>query len=479
MVKMFTTNKPAINMTIVGFGQAGNRMADKFAEIKDENGDSVYNCLALNSNTGDMEGLQHIPQENKVSLELGGLGKNPEVAIKTLENNEDASNRLNNFIRKNVRPSDDLVLFFAGLGGGTGTSTIIKAINEFYTFNNKPLINKVLKKIQEAVPPAEFKTNLKKYVAQASKKAEPHFKKIGIVVTLPTRDDGPDVLRQVNDFAQQIWDISRQKNKGIAFVMFADNQHFLDEFRSLEPKDRNGLLNYRDYANTKLVEAFHELNTATTGGGTSYIFDEADFRRLILEHTGSLVINKESKNYKDITKGQDIVDMFVSGVTGSTLHQPIKLRNDDGSIAKVHHAGLLAIVEEKNAVIGDSFIDEARSAVNEILPYNGTLFSGYLTEKNDRETTTYTFYKTDALPERLAKGLVEEWKEYKARQSETNYSEAKIEKIKTDEDEDFDYDIDLSDFEDFIGESEKNVAATKESDILDIDDLDIDKLLND
>ena len=70
MAKSFTKNEIAVNMTMVGFGQAGTRMADEFAKIKNANGQSVYNCLALNSNDGDLDGLEHIPSVNKVSLQF-------------------------------------------------------------------------------------------------------------------------------------------------------------------------------------------------------------------------------------------------------------------------------------------------------------------------------------------------------------------------------------------------------------------------
>ena len=49
-------------MTMVGFGQAGTRMVDKFAEYKHTDGTAVYNCLALNSNDGDLAELKHVPK---------------------------------------------------------------------------------------------------------------------------------------------------------------------------------------------------------------------------------------------------------------------------------------------------------------------------------------------------------------------------------------------------------------------------------
>ena len=122
-------------------------------------GNGIYNCLALNSNDGDLKGLKYIPVDNRVSLNLGGLGKNPQKAMKILEENEEVSDKLKNFIQKEVRVVDDLVLFCAGLGGGTGTSTIIKAIEEFYEFNTKPLINQELKNLQAQ---SDLRKNLKR-----------------------------------------------------------------------------------------------------------------------------------------------------------------------------------------------------------------------------------------------------------------------------------------------------------------------------
>lgn len=52
-----------------------------------------------------------MPKSNQVSLKLGGLGKNPERAVKVLESNEEAKDKLKEFITERVRPTDELVLF--------------------------------------------------------------------------------------------------------------------------------------------------------------------------------------------------------------------------------------------------------------------------------------------------------------------------------------------------------------------------------
>lgn len=477
MAKSFIKNKPAINMTMVGFGQAGTRMADTFAKIKDENGKSVYNCLALNSNDGDLKGLKHIPSGNQVSLNLGGLGKNPQKAIQVLEENEAAKNQLKSFITERVRPTDDLVLFFAGLGGGTGTSTIVKAIEEFYEFNNKPMIKEELTKIQKETDPAEFKANIKKYMKLAIKRAEAKFVKIGVVVTLPLRADGPDTLRQVNDFSQRIWKIANDKTKGIAFVLFADNQYFYDEFKKL-PENQKENENFRDFGNKMIAELIHELNTATTGGGTSVTFDSEDFRRVILEGNGCLVVNRVSKPIRDINNGHDVQAMFLDAMKSSSLHEPIELtkKAEDGSIylSKVHHIGLMAVLDESKS-LGSSFIDDARISIieDDAFSITGTVFSGYLEEKNNHQASVYTFFKTDGLPKRLSAGLVEEFQEFQDRQRAVKFEASTIQTIDINDDDDDDFDLDLAEFglEEVAAAEEENKDEDDGEDI-NIDDLD-------
>lgn len=458
MTKSFITNNPAINMTIVGFGQAGSRIADEFASFKKSDGTPIYNCLALNSNDGDLEGLQYISASNRVSLKLGGLGKNPEKAIKVLEENKEANEILKDFIHKKVRSEDQLVLFFAGLGGGTGTATIVKAISEFYDYHNKPLIKEELIKIKNNVSDEEFRANGKKYLAQAMKQATERFVKIGVIATLPLRSDGPEVLRQVSDFSKQIWNIANDPTKGIAFVTFADNQHFYDKFKDIPEKQRNGVDNYRDYANKEISSIFHELNTATTSGGSTVILDSEDFKRAITEHTGSLVLSKVEVPTNVVNDSKAVAQLFERSLKTNSFHSPIKLTNEiDGKTVtkKVHHVGLLAVLDEKKNYGNGAFIEDAKEIAHEMLPINGVVFNGYIQEKNDFSVTVYTFYKADALPERLETGLVKEYEEFQQRNKEFTYESSTINTIKQEDNvfDGLDFDIDDLGLGDLLGET--------------------------
>lgn len=462
-------------MTLVGFGQAGTRMVDVFASYQYGEGKQSYNCLALNSNEGDLKGLMNIPSENRVSLDLGGLGKNPEKGIKILEENEKAKTKLKEFIREKVRPEDELVLFFAGLGGGTGTSTIVKAISEFYDHHNKPLIEDELKSLIKNEGAEAFKKDQKGFLRRAFKKAEDKFIKIGVVAALPTRNDGPDVLRQVNEFAQEIWKMANDPTKGIAFVMFPDNQYFYEEFKSLSPAQRRMIDNYRDYANLQIAENIHEINTAITGGGATIEMDVQDLKRAWLEHKGCLVLSKKEVPIDKVKDADAITDQFKTTFRASNLHTPIELvkgKDDERIVKKIHHAGILTVIDTKKNYGNGSFIDDTLAHIREEYVVNGTVFYGYAQHKNDFNVTTYTFYKVDGLPERLEKGLYEEFLEYQERSKNVKFEAAGIQSIKKDDEDDLNIDFDSLGLEDFL---EQNGVAVdneqKETDDESIDDL--------
>ncbi|GAA3333632.1 hypothetical protein GCM10020331_098430 [Ectobacillus funiculus] len=93
-------------------------------------------------------------------------------------------------------------------------------------------------------------------------------------------------------------------------------------------------------------------------------------------------------------------------------------KDDHGNIvtSKIHHFGMLAVLDQPKG-FGDAFIDDAKADIIQRLPIRETVFNGYIVSKNDFNTSVYTFFKTEALPTRLAKGLVEEYKEYQEKKT--------------------------------------------------------------
>ncbi|RED76101.1 cell division protein FtsZ [Cohnella phaseoli] len=461
---------PSIATTVVGFGQAGSRIADKFAGFKTADGKTVYVTHALNSNDGDLAELKYIPLENRVSLKLGGMGKDPEKGLRVLEENENARAILRDFIRNKVKPTDELTLFIAGLGGGSGTSTIIKAIEEFHDHHNNSLLKAKLLEIKENVGHEEFSRNVRKYQVEAFQQVRQKYKKVGVIVTIPTRSDGPDVLRQVSSFASKIWEITKNKTKGIAFTIFADNQMFYDRFQSISSDGRYN--NYRDFANAELSSIFHEINVGSNIGGTSVTIDSNDFRRVIMEHNGCLILNRVEQNAKTVTNATELKQLFLSSLESNNFHDPIRLEEETEneetkSYAKVFHVGLLAIIPPELNHIGSSFIDDAKEEISSRLPLQGTIFSGFLNEHNQYNATIYTFYKAEALPTRLSIGLVEEYEEFMKKQQKIRFKTEGISQIAVAAEE---FDFDDIDMLSEMGIEIKDSDITDSSDTPEVDE---------
>lgn len=463
-MKSFATNKPAIDATLVGFGQAGSRIVDVLAKYQTTEGMQSYNCLALNSNEGDLKELRFIDPNNRINLNLGGLGKNPEQAVKILNSDEKVQATMQNFISKKLRPRDELIIFFAGLGGGTGTSTIVKAIEDFHEHYNKPKIKQVVEAMIAKFGKEKYLENQEQFNKKALELAEKEFIKIGVVACLPLRNDGPDVLRQVNAFATKIWELAKDPTKGVSFAMFPDNQLFFDKYQALSVKQKSEYGNYRDYANEQIASTLHELNAAATQGGTSVTLDKEDLKRVWTEHKGCLVISKHELPVEQVENAQAITNMFQKSFEKSNLHGAVPLVKND-TVSKVHHVGLLAVVAEDDFGNG-GFLETAVENLHQVLPIEGTVFPGYIKDGKTDVITVYSFYKADALPERLEKGLVAEYNEYIERNRKFKFASASIQTIdKKPEDGLSGLTLDDLGLDDLLGDASTNKKEDKEKDL--------------
>ncbi|RKJ73674.1 cell division protein FtsZ, partial [Butyricicoccus sp. 1XD8-22] len=396
--------------------------------------------------------------------------------------------KMKKFISDKVRPEDEVVMFIAGLGGGTGTSTIVKAISEFHDYHNKPLMKEELKKIISTPEgKARFTSNQSEVLNEALNNAKERFKKIVVIATLPLRSDGTDVLRQVNSFAQDIWKMAKDETKGIAHVIFPDNEFFNVEYKKAKNTLQNqGIQNYRDYANSEIANTIHELNTGATSGNTSIVLDKMDLRRIWLDHHGSLLYSKVEVPVSTVQTEDDLVKLFEKAFNEPSLHGPVELtkKNEDGTLVlpkKINHVGLFAVVDNKNKYGKGAFIETAKEKFveNHVLSPNSTVFSGFIENQNNGKITVYVFYKAEALPERLEKGLVKEYEEYMERLQEISFASTDIESIKQVNKKNLDLDISAFGFDDeiaeLIGEAKQEQVADDNDEI---SDEELDKLLD-
>src|SRR5690606_24496275 len=149
--------------------------------------------------------------------------------------------------------------------------------------------------------------------------------------------------------------------------------------------------------------------------GSDVQFDKTDFKKIILNNRGALVINRKTRHISNIQSGLDLEDMFLESIKGSIFHEPVQLINKNGELAEIYDVGLISIFDKsKENAIGTAFTDNAKVQVQNSpdLFITGQIFSGYLAEPDYNLGTVYTFFKTKALPKRLTLGLAEEYEEF-------------------------------------------------------------------
>ncbi|PSP17340.1 cell division protein [Halobacteriales archaeon QH_10_67_13] len=128
-----------MKLAMIGFGQAGGKIVDKFIEY-DKRTDSgiVRSAAAVNTAKADLLGLEHVPENNRVLIGQArvkghGVGADNELGAEIAE--EDIG-EIQGAIDSIPVHEVDAFLIVAGLGGGTGSGgspVLAKHLKRIYT----------------------------------------------------------------------------------------------------------------------------------------------------------------------------------------------------------------------------------------------------------------------------------------------------------------------------------------------------------
>lgn len=216
-----------LNMGFLGFGQAGGKLVDAFLNLSDQ-----YEGIAVNTAVNDLASLENVPESHRFALRGSafGAGRTPDVAYNAILQPENGPEITE--LAKRVYKNMDYIWLVAGLGGGTGTGSIM-AIAEY----------------------------AKQLFTQP----------VGLIITLPRDMDGliqkSNALAAIAKIDQVIADES------IGAVVVLDNERFFKDFAEDELTS-----DWRELANKRLAKSLHELNMLTLEAGKDN-FDRADFLR--------------------------------------------------------------------------------------------------------------------------------------------------------------------------------------------------------
>jgi cell division GTPase FtsZ len=128
-----------MKLALIGFGQAGGKIVDKFVEYDEKNDtDIVRAAVAVNTAKADLMGLTHIPENNRVLIGQSrvkghGVGADNELGAEIAEEDID---EVQGAIDSIPVHEVDAFLVVAGLGGGSGSGgspVLAKHLKRIYT----------------------------------------------------------------------------------------------------------------------------------------------------------------------------------------------------------------------------------------------------------------------------------------------------------------------------------------------------------
>ena len=128
-----------MKLAMIGFGQAGGKIVDKFLEYDDRTGSGIVrSAVAVNTAKADLLGLENVPEENRVLIGQArvkghGVGADNELGAEIAEEDiDEVQGAIDNIPVHEV----DAFLIIAGLGGGTGSGgspVLAKHLKRIYT----------------------------------------------------------------------------------------------------------------------------------------------------------------------------------------------------------------------------------------------------------------------------------------------------------------------------------------------------------
>ncbi|WP_135854189.1 tubulin/FtsZ family protein [Halorussus salinus] len=128
-----------MKLAMVGFGQAGGKIVDKFIEYdRRTGGEAVRSAVAVNTAKADLAGLDHVPESNQVLIGQSrvkghGVGADNELGAEIAEEDiDEVQGAIDNVPIHDV----DAFLLVAGMGGGTGSGgapVLAKYLKRIYT----------------------------------------------------------------------------------------------------------------------------------------------------------------------------------------------------------------------------------------------------------------------------------------------------------------------------------------------------------
>lgn len=251
----------SLRFGFVGVGLMGGRVVDTIARLSGPGGKQLYPGLAININQGDLASLNNVSNKLLLKSTYKAAGRNPEVGYEALSQNEVE-------VKKAIADmafQSDFIWFVAGLGGGTGTGSILQLI--------------------------DWAGDLSAIGVD-----------FGVIVSIPREVDGYQENKNALLVLEQLNEVAATR----AFpIIIVDNEVLFDRY--LEKRKQETMnVEWTEHSNSEIAGLLHQINIITTHTpfGPKH-FDGEEFR-LILKAGGCLQFAKTIIDLKDFRDGLSV-----------------------------------------------------------------------------------------------------------------------------------------------------------------------------
>ncbi|MED0737842.1 plasmid replication protein [Aneurinibacillus thermoaerophilus] len=316
-----TDMRLSLKFGFLGLGMGGCSIANECAAIttKITNNKYPYTAILINTNLGDLEKLPNIPTARKVVLKgyEKGAGRKIEIGEKAFKDNiEQIRSHINEYFADR-----EFVWVVCGLGGGTGTGSVLEAVRLLYQ--------------------------------------EGFAKRVGLILTLPRDNEGRTVLENAIERLNTI----AKAMKNLGSILLVDNEKLHQMFFN-ENQSRKDI-EYLTLSNKFIAQTLHEINTVTASlpyGG--YHFDSSELANM-LTTPGVLSFSRcELKEAEtDADRSASYLPEFKRSVQSGML-------SDGHKLSSASRAAVSVIAKKSTAerVFTMDFVHGIEQALNEFVP---------------------------------------------------------------------------------------------------------------
>ena len=288
-----------MKLAMIGFGQAGGKIVDKFLEYDRRTGSrTVRSAVAVNTAKADLMGLEYVPEDNHVLIGQSrvkghGVGADNELGAEIAEEDiDEIQGAVDNVPVHDI----DAFLVVAGMGGGTGSG-------------GAPVLAKYLKRIY----------------------TEPVY---GLGV-LPGRDEGGiytlNAARSFQTFVREVDnllvfdnDAWRQSNESVEHGYDRINEEIVRRFGLLFGA---GEVERGDAVGESIVDSSEIINTLDTGGVSTIGYATEE-----VENDTGLLSRFKSDDGVDATHATNRITSIVRKAALGRLTLPCEIESADRSL---------------------------------------------------------------------------------------------------------------------------------------------------